>query len=114
MLFPCRFVALRSSLIFGPEPPLAPVGRPLFLQFVRQVLEAGEDTTFFVDEYRYLDTPAAAAAAKCQGVQGLVRSSRQIVLLGCLATVAVLLLLALGCGTRACGWWCLIIMTGRH
>lgn len=47
-----RFVALRSSLIYGPEPPLAPVGRPLFLQFVRQVLETGKDTTFFVDEFR--------------------------------------------------------------
>jgi nucleoside-diphosphate-sugar epimerase len=49
-----RFVALRSSLIYGPEPPLAPVGRSLFLQFVRQVLEEGKQTTFFVDEYRYV------------------------------------------------------------
>lgn len=47
-----NFVALRSSLIFGPEPPLSPVGRPLFLQFVLQVLQAGKETTFFVDEYR--------------------------------------------------------------
>lgn len=47
-----RFVALRSSLIYGPESPLAAVNRPLFLQFVKQVLEAGKETTFFTDEYR--------------------------------------------------------------
>lgn len=50
--WPGRFVALRSSLIYGPEPPLAAVNRPLFLQFVKQVLEAGKETTFFTDEYR--------------------------------------------------------------
>jgi dTDP-4-dehydrorhamnose reductase len=50
--WPGNFVALRSSLIYGPQPPLAPVDRPLFLQFVRQVLQAEKQTTFFVDEYR--------------------------------------------------------------
>jgi hypothetical protein len=47
-----RFVALRSSLIYGPEPPLAAVNRPLFLQFVKQALESSKETTFFTDEYR--------------------------------------------------------------
>jgi dTDP-4-dehydrorhamnose reductase len=50
--WPGNFVALRSSLIYGPQPPLAPVDRPLFLQFVQHVLQAGKQTTFFVDEYR--------------------------------------------------------------
>lgn len=45
-------MSLRSSLIYGPEAPLAPVDRPLFLQFVQQVLAKGQATTFFVDEYR--------------------------------------------------------------
>lgn len=59
-----KFVALRSSLIFGPEPPLSPVGRPLFLQFVRQVLQAGKETTFFVDEYRCVG-PVHLTAVSC-------------------------------------------------
>jgi dTDP-4-dehydrorhamnose reductase len=50
--WPGRFVALRSSLIYGPEAPLTAVNRPLFLQFVKRVLEAGKETTFFTDEYR--------------------------------------------------------------
>jgi len=45
-------VSLRSSLIYGPESPLAPVDRPLFLQFVQQALAKGQATTFFVDEHR--------------------------------------------------------------
>lgn len=53
--WPGKFVALRSSLIYGPEAPLASVDRPLFLQFVRQVLQSGKDTTFFVDEYRRVE-----------------------------------------------------------
>lgn len=50
--WPGKFVALRSSLIFGPDPPFASVDRSLFLQFVRDVLQKQQDTTFFVDEYR--------------------------------------------------------------
>ncbi|EFN51077.1 hypothetical protein CHLNCDRAFT_141448 [Chlorella variabilis] len=42
---------LRSSIIFGPEPPV-PVGRPLFLQFIDGALAAGKPTTFFNDEWR--------------------------------------------------------------
>eukprot|EP00775_Hariotina_reticulata_P013167 gene13167-13297_t len=51
-LWPGRFVALRSSLIVGPEPPLAPVGRSLFVQFVQQALSRGDELDLFVDEYR--------------------------------------------------------------
>ncbi len=44
-------VILRSSIIFGPEPP-APVGRPLFLQWVAGELQAGRTTDFYEDEFR--------------------------------------------------------------
>lgn len=47
-----RHVILRSSLIYGSDPPLAPVGRSLFLQFVDDVLAAGTPTSFFTDEWR--------------------------------------------------------------
>jgi dTDP-4-dehydrorhamnose reductase len=47
-----RHVALRSSLIYGPEPPGAPVGRPLFVQFVDEALASGAPATFFADEWR--------------------------------------------------------------
>lgn len=50
--WPGRHVALRASLIYGPEPPLQRVGRPLFVQFLEQVMEKGQETSFFVDEYR--------------------------------------------------------------
>ena len=43
---------LRSSLIYGPEPPVASVGRSLFLQFVDEKLASKESTSFFSDEYR--------------------------------------------------------------
>jgi hypothetical protein len=39
-------------LIVGPAPPLAPVDRSLFVQFVQQVLSKGEELDLFVDEYR--------------------------------------------------------------
>lgn len=68
-----KFVSLRSSLIFGPEPPLSPVGRPLFLQFVRQVLQAGKDTTFFVDEYRC----AVYVQDICSVVSHIISRARQ-------------------------------------
>lgn len=32
---------LRSSLLYGPEPPLGPVDRPLFLQFIIEQLGKG-------------------------------------------------------------------------
>ncbi len=48
----CRHVVLRCSLIYGPEPPLQSVGRPLFVQFVRAALSSGRATSFFTDEYR--------------------------------------------------------------
>lgn len=50
-----RHAVLRSSLIYGPEPPAAPVGRSLFLQFVATALAAAPakgPTTFFEDEWR--------------------------------------------------------------
>ena len=44
-------VILRSSLIFGPQPPV-PVSRQLFLQFIEKTLRAGRPTKFFSDEFR--------------------------------------------------------------
>ena len=44
-------VILRSSLIYGPQPPL-PVSRLLFLQFIVRTLKAGKPTKFFSDEFR--------------------------------------------------------------
>lgn len=75
--WPGRFVALRSSLIFGPEPPLAAVDRPLFLQFVRQVLEAGKGTTFFVDEFRCVLQAASCAVVPVLDVVCWYACSRQ-------------------------------------
>ena len=46
-----RHVILRSSIIFGPEPP-APVGRPLFVQWIAGELRAGRRADFFEDEFR--------------------------------------------------------------
>ncbi|KAI9010064.1 methionine adenosyltransferase regulatory beta subunit-related [Hyaloraphidium curvatum] len=47
-----RHVSLRSSIIYGPQSPLVPVPRPLFLQFCDKVLGEGKPTTFFEDEFR--------------------------------------------------------------
>lgn len=50
-----RHLCMRSSLIYGPEPPAAPVGRALFLQFVARALTEAPTkgpTTFFEDEWR--------------------------------------------------------------
>lgn len=46
-----RHVILRSSIIYGLEPP-HPVGRALFLQFIEASLRKGEPTSFFSDEFR--------------------------------------------------------------
>jgi dTDP-4-dehydrorhamnose reductase len=43
---------LRSTLIYGKEPPAASVGRSLFLQFVDEQLCKREPTSFFSDEWR--------------------------------------------------------------
>ncbi|KAL4426244.1 hypothetical protein ABPG77_009859 [Micractinium sp. CCAP 211/92] len=43
---------LRSSLLYGPEPPLGPVDRPLFLQFIIEQLGKGEPVDFYEDEWR--------------------------------------------------------------
>jgi dTDP-4-dehydrorhamnose reductase len=43
---------LRSSLIYGKEPPAGSVGRSLFLQFIDSRLASGEPTSFFKDEWR--------------------------------------------------------------
>jgi len=42
---------LRSSIIYGPEPPYAPVQRPLFLQWLDGALAAGP-VELFEDEFR--------------------------------------------------------------
>lgn len=44
-------IILRSSLIFGPQPPV-PVSRQLFLQFIEKTLKSGKPTKFFSDEFR--------------------------------------------------------------
>lgn len=43
---------LRSSIIYGPDPPLVPVERPLLLQFIDECLTAKRPTAFFEDEWR--------------------------------------------------------------
>jgi dTDP-4-dehydrorhamnose reductase len=45
-------VILRSSLIYGKEPPALSVGRPLFIQFVDDKLAFCQPTSFFCDEWR--------------------------------------------------------------
>uniref|UniRef100_A0A383WL45 RmlD-like substrate binding domain-containing protein n=1 Tax=Tetradesmus obliquus TaxID=3088 RepID=A0A383WL45_TETOB len=50
--YPHKHVVLRASLIYGPQPPLQAVGRPLFAQFVESQLAQGIETSFFVDEFR--------------------------------------------------------------
>ena len=59
-------VILRSSMIYGPPPPTAPVSRALFLQWMDGVLSRGEDVTFFEDEFRspvFVDDVVAAIRA---------------------------------------------------
>lgn len=46
-----RRIILRTSLIYGPQPP-APAARPLFLQFVEDALRSGRPTKFLDDEFR--------------------------------------------------------------
>jgi hypothetical protein len=53
--YPSKHVVLRASLIYGPEPPLQAVGRPLFVQFVESQLAQGLETSFFVDEFRWVN-----------------------------------------------------------
>ncbi|KAI7836218.1 hypothetical protein COHA_009899 [Chlorella ohadii] len=43
---------LRSSIIYGPDPPLVEVERPLLLQFIDESLTAKRPTAFFDDEWR--------------------------------------------------------------
>jgi dTDP-4-dehydrorhamnose reductase len=45
-------IILRSSLIYGKEPPVAAVDRSLFLQFIDEKLASGQETSFFNDEWR--------------------------------------------------------------
>ena len=47
-----RHVSLRSSIITGSQPPLRPVSRPLFHDFIVNSLKGDEAVTFFEDEYR--------------------------------------------------------------
>ncbi|KAK9806933.1 hypothetical protein WJX72_007947 [[Myrmecia] bisecta] len=48
--WPAHYI-LRSSIIYGPQCPVA-VSRLLFLQFIIKALSEGKPTTFFDDEYR--------------------------------------------------------------
>lgn len=45
-----KHVILRSSIIYGPSVP--GITRPLFIQFVDNVLSKKQETTFFYDEFR--------------------------------------------------------------
>ena len=61
---------LRSSIIFGPPPPFAPVTRSLFLQWLDGALAAGS-VNLFEDEYRtptYVDDLCVLCAALVGGV----------------------------------------------
>ena len=49
--FPTSAVALRSSLIIGPETPFQ-CRKQTFLQFVHDRLQKQEETSFFTDEFR--------------------------------------------------------------
>lgn len=49
---PHHYCILRSSLIYGPEPPFQPVPRPLFLQFIAQQVTSEYPCPFFTDEWR--------------------------------------------------------------
>eukprot|EP00892_Ulva_mutabilis_P011197 jgi/Ulvmu1/844/UM010_0218.1 len=46
-----RHTILRSSIIYGPQSPV-PVARPLFVQFVEEVLRTQKECKFFTDEFR--------------------------------------------------------------
>jgi dTDP-4-dehydrorhamnose reductase len=63
--WPARHAILRSSIILGPQPP-APVGRPLFLQWLDGALAADAGVELFEDEFRspvdVADLVAACAA----------------------------------------------------
>jgi dTDP-4-dehydrorhamnose reductase len=47
-----NFVILRSSIIFGALPPLSPITRGLFVQWMDGALAGTEPVDFFNDEYR--------------------------------------------------------------
>lgn len=47
-----NFVILRSSIIFGTLPPLSPITRGLFVQWMDGALAGTEPVDFFNDEYR--------------------------------------------------------------
>ena len=73
-------VVLRSSIIYGPEAPLASVGRPLFVQFVEGALRKGEPTSFFDDEWRcpvYVGDFARAIEAIAGG-RGVARGGFEV------------------------------------
>lgn len=54
--YPRKSIILRPSMIIGPAPPLLPVNRGLFLQWLEGQLTKGERTNLFTNEYR---TPTA-------------------------------------------------------
>ena len=47
-----KHVIFRPSIITGPQPPYAPVNRPLFLDFIVDALKGTKPVGFFVDEWR--------------------------------------------------------------
>lgn len=73
-------VSLRSSIIFGPQSPLAPVSRALFLQFCDKVLAEKKPTTFFEDEYRcpvFAGDICEIVVSLLRGIAGVVSSEGQ-------------------------------------
>ena len=69
-----QHVSLRSSIIFGPQAPLEPVPRNLFVQFCDQMLGEGKPTTFFEDEWRcpiYAEDIADVVLSFLRGIAGV-------------------------------------------
>ncbi|GAQ82491.1 Rossmann-fold NAD(P)-binding domain-containing protein [Klebsormidium nitens] len=63
---------LRSSIIYGPQPPLMPVGRTLPLAWMDGVLSSGQETSFFEDEFRnpvYVGDVVAAIAKLAESAE---------------------------------------------
>lgn len=70
-----RHVSLRASLIYGPQAPLAPVPRPLFVQFCARVAKEGEPVTFFEDEWRSAVLAADIVAVVLRLLRGIARDA---------------------------------------
>jgi dTDP-4-dehydrorhamnose reductase len=75
---PGRHVSLRASLIYGPQAPLAPVPRPLFVQFCAKVVKQGEPVTFFEDEWRSAVLASDIVAVVLRMLRGIAREAEGV------------------------------------